>query len=558
MMNFVREIMGKIKITHVVIIWLAVNIASAFFSLLYSDEAYYTLFSQQLAFGYFDHPPMIALIIRIGLFIFKNELGVRIISVISISSALFFIYKLADVDKPVLFLATVFSIFGLNVLGFLALPDSPLLLSVVLFFLIYKRFLLNESLLNSMLLGLIMSAMLYSKYHGILIILFTFISNFKLIKSGKFWLAAIIGIVLFIPHLYWQYNNDFVSVSYHFFERSALHYQFSFTYEYLFGQILYYGPFAAIFMFIAAIKYKQSNLFDKALKWNLWGILVFFLLSSLKGRVEVNWTLPIIIPLLIFFLRYSVAKPVFTKWFYILSIPIIVLIILLRLEIVYPVFHLKVDRIHDFRGHQEFGNEIIEKSKGFPIITNSYQKAGLVSFYTNTFAPSLNFNGRRNQFDLWHADDSLRFKKVAYINNYLEEGVKIVNYEYNDYKITFIDSLPVMNDILISINPGKLAVKHNENIEIKVILSSKKASENYRDAGNYTTRLYAGMFNDQNLLIEEECKLPVDLILKDNDGKYNFQFNAPAEKGQYQIIISLKTTELGEWNTKKVVRLTVN
>ena len=558
MMNFVRDIRGKIKITHVIIIWLIVNLASAFFSQLYSDEAYYTLFSHQLAFGYFDHPPMIALIIRIGSFIFNNELGVRIISVISISTALFFIYKLANVDKPVLFLAAVFSIFGLNVLGFLALPDSPLLLFAVLFFLIYKRFLLKESLSNSILLGLVMSAMLYSKYHGILIILFTVISNLRLLRSGKFWLAAILGIVLFIPHLFWQYNNDFVSVSYHIFERSASYYKFSFTYEYLFGQILYYGPFSAIFMFIASIKYKHSNLFDKALKWNLWGILIFFLLSSLKGRVEVNWTLPIIIPLLIFFLRYSVAKPVFTRWFYILAVPVIVMISLLRLEIVYPVFNLKVDRIEDFRGHQEFGKEIIKKSKGFPIITNSYQEAGLVSFYTNIFAPSININGRRNQFDLWHADDTLRFKKVAYVNNFLAEGVKIENPEYKDYRITFIDSLPVMNDIFITTKPGKLSVKHNEKIKIKVLLSSTKAPENYRDAGNYKTRLNAGLYNEENLLIENVCKSPVNLILKENNGEYNFQFEAPAEKGQYQIEISLKTSGLGEWNTKKMVRLTVN
>ena len=213
----VRDIIGRIRITHVVILWLAVNMMSAYFSLLYSDEAYYTLFSHQLAFGYFDHPPMIALMIRIGTFIFNHELGVRIISVILISIALYLIYKLAEVDKPVLFLVAVFSIFGLNVLGFLALPDSPLLLSAVLFFLIYKRFLQKESLPNSLLLGLIMTTMLYSKYHGILIIFFTVLSNLRLLRSGKFWLAALLGIVLFIPHLYWQYNNNFVSVSYHFF-----------------------------------------------------------------------------------------------------------------------------------------------------------------------------------------------------------------------------------------------------------------------------------------------------------------------------------------------------
>lgn len=554
----IKDVMKKIKIAHVVIMWLAANLVCAFFFLLYSDEAYYTLFSRQLDFGYFDHPPMIAFMIRIGSFIFNNEMGVRLLSVIAVSTALFYIYKLADVHKPVLFLAAIFSIFGLNILGFLALPDSPLLLFTVLFLVIYKRFLLKESLLNSVLLGLTMAAMLYSKYHGILIIFFTVISNFKLLRSSRFWLASILGILLFIPHLIWQFNNDFVSISYHFFERSASHYQFSYTYEYIFGQILYYGPFSAIFMFFAAYKFKQSNLFDKALIWNLWGIVGFFLLSSLKGRVEVNWTLPIIIPLLIFLLRYSDTKPVFTKWFYIFAVPVFVIITLLRLEIAYPVFNLKVDRIDDFRGHKEFGNEIVEKCNGLPVITNSYQKAGIVSFYTKTYAPSINVNSRRNQFNIWHDTDSLRFKKVAYVNNYLDEGIKIQNHIYKDYQITIIDSLPVMNDILITTRIRNISVIPNEKIEVQVVLMSTKAPENYRDAGNFTTRLYACLYKEDKLLIEEVCNLSVDHILKNNNGECNFKFKAPAEKGKYQIHISLKTSSLGTWNTMKTVNLNVN
>ena len=557
MVNFIRDFTKKIKIAHVVIIWLAVNLISAFFSQLYSDEAYYTLFSHQLAFGYFDHPPMIALMIRIGSFIFKNELGVRLLSVIAVSTALFITYRLSEIHKPVLFLAAIFSLFGLNILGFLALPDSPLLLFTVLFFLIYKRFLLKESLLNSILLGLTMVAMLYSKYHGILIIFFTVISNLRLLRSKMFWVAAILGFLLFIPHLVWQYNNDFVSISYHFFERSASHYKFSFTHEYLLGQILYYGPFSAIFMFFAAIKYKQSNLFDKALIWNLWGILSFFLLSSLKGRVEVNWTLPIIIPLLIFFLRYSISKPVFIRWFYIFAIPIFIIISLMRIEIAYPVINLKVDRLNDFRGQIEFGNEVIKKSKGLPVIANSYQKAGLLSFYTNAFVPSINVNSRRNQFNIWHACDSLRFKKVAFVNNYLVSGVKIENPLYSDYQVTFIDSLPVMNDIVITTGMRKLSVNQNEKIEINVILKSTKTPDNYRDAGDFFTRLNAGLYQGDNLLTEKICEVPIDVIFKNKNGECNFQFEAPAEKGEYQISIYLKTSGLGIWNTKKTISLTV-
>lgn len=557
MRYLIQNICERIKIKHVVIIWFAVNICSACFTLLYSDEAYYVLFANKLDFGYFDHPPMIALMIRIGSFIFNNELGVRLLSVIAITLALYFTFKLADVNKPVLFLTAIFSIFGLNTLGFLALPDSPLLLFTVFFFMLYKKFLLKESLLNSILLGLTMAALLYSKYHGILILLFTIISNLKILKSGKFWFAVLVGFLLFIPHIIWQLNNNLVSISYHFFERSASHYKVSFTYGYLMGQVFYYGPISGIFMVIAAIKFRQSDLFDKAIIWNLWGIIGFFLLSSLKGRVEVNWTFPVIIPLLIIFLRFSDDKPVFTRWFYILAIPVILMISILRLEIVYPVFDLRIKRINDFRGHKEFGKEIISKSQGLPIITNDYQRAGIVSFYAKTFVPSINTNSRRNQFNLWHADDSLRFKKVAFVNNYLGEGVKIQNPFYKDYRVTIIDSLPVMNDILITTGFRKLIVKPNEIVNVKVVLLPQKASENYRDAGNYSTRLYASLNKENKKLIEDVCLLPVDLLLKKHKGEYNFQFKAPAENGKYQILISLKTSKLGTWSTKKAINLTV-
>lgn len=557
-MKYLQDIIKKVKIKHVILIWMIVNMASAFFSLLYADEAYYVLFSKRLDFGYFDHPPMIALMIRIGQFIINNELGVRLLAIISVTTALYYTYKLADVQKPFLFLTAILSIFGLNIIGFLALPDSPLLLFAVLFFMTYKRFLLKEDILNSFFLGLIMSAMLYSKYHGILIIFFTLISNLRLLKSRMFWFAASVGILLFVPHLVWQFNHDFVSVSYHFFERSASHYKFSFTSEYLLGQILFYGPFTAVFMFFAAIRYKHTNLIEKALVWNLWGIIGFFLVSSLKGRVEVNWTLPILIPLLIFFLRYSVTKPVFIRWFYILAVPVIVLTCLLRLEIVSPVFNLNINRLNDFRGHKDLGKEIVVKSEGLPIIVNSYQMAGLVSFYTHTFVPSIGVNSRRNQFNIWHVNDSLRYKRVAFIDNYLDEGVKIQNSYYEGYKVTFIDSLPVMDDLRISARINKNLFKPNESIELRTHLVSEKGPENYRDAGIYNTRLYASLYRDDNLLNEKVCLMPIDLLLKNNNGEYSFEIDAPAEKGSYKVEISLKTSGLGCWNTKKTVDLTVN
>jgi hypothetical protein len=557
MINLINYIDRKIKITHVILIWLSVNFLSAFFTQLYADEAYYTLYAKHLAFGYFDHPPMIALMIRMGLYLFNNEFGVRLFSVISITIALYLIYELAEVNKPLRYLIMILSVFGLNILGFLALPDSPLLLFAVLFFVVYRNFLRNESIVYALLLGLTISAMLYSKYHGLLIIIFTLMSNRKIIRSPRFYLAAFLALILYVPYIVWLFDNNFISITYHLFERSANHYNSSFTLGYLLGQVLYYGPLSGVVLFYSASKSGTSDLFEKSLKWNLWGFMSFFLLASFKGRIEVNWTFLIIIPLFYFFLKYNFARPEFEKWFYILTFPIILAILLLRIEVAYPILNLQVDRLNDFRGHREFGREIISKCDGLPLITNNYQRAGIVSFYTKTFAPSINVNGRRNQFNLWHYDDSLRFKKVVYVNNYLDEGVKIQNPLYKGYKLTIIDSLPVMNDIIISTGVRRLVAGPAEKMKVKVVLISEKKPESYRDAGKYRTRLQASLYEGENLLTTETCSLPIDCLLKNEKGEYNFWFTSPEQKGRYKISVSLMTSEIGIWSTRKTVWLTV-
>ena len=50
---------------------------------LIDDEAYYWVWSKHLDFGYFDHPPMIALFIKIGYFLVQGSLGIRMLSILS-------------------------------------------------------------------------------------------------------------------------------------------------------------------------------------------------------------------------------------------------------------------------------------------------------------------------------------------------------------------------------------------------------------------------------------------------------------------------------------------
>jgi len=76
------------------LIFFTINIVQALLTDLHGDEAYYWRYAQDLDWGYFDHPPMTALMIKIGGLFFSGELGVRIITVLFSFISIFIMWEL--------------------------------------------------------------------------------------------------------------------------------------------------------------------------------------------------------------------------------------------------------------------------------------------------------------------------------------------------------------------------------------------------------------------------------------------------------------------------------
>src|SRR6185436_12214138 len=93
-----------------------------------------------LDWGYFDHPPMTALLVKMGYSIFPNELGVRLFPLLLNVFSLVIIEKLISNKNPLLFYAIALSIAVLQLSGFVAVPDIPLIFFTALFFWMYRRF----------------------------------------------------------------------------------------------------------------------------------------------------------------------------------------------------------------------------------------------------------------------------------------------------------------------------------------------------------------------------------------------------------------------------------
>jgi 4-amino-4-deoxy-L-arabinose transferase-like glycosyltransferase len=412
-MNF-TGIVRKYHRTLFFFAWLIINIIQAATTELFDDEAYYWIYSQYPAWGYFDHPPMIAWLIKAGYSIFPNELGVRLLIVLLNTGTIFLALKLTERKNDLLFYAIAASVAVAQIGGVIAVPDIPLLFFVSLFFWLYKRFLSVPSLANTVFLGISIALMLYSKYHGVLIVLGTLASNPKLFSRYQSYVATLVAILLFAPHLYWQYTHGFPSVQFHLFERNAVSYRFSFTVEYLLGQIAIAGPVIGWLLLWAAFKYRPANLTERAMKFSMIGIYLLFLLSTLKGRVEANWTVPGFIALLVLSHQYLVDRPQWMKWVY-RTVPITLLIVFagriyMMLDIE-PLPFISKDEFHKNRVAAEI---VKQKTNGEPLVViDSYQKPSKHLFYAHQSAFALNTPWyRRNNYNYWPMELPLIGKTV--------------------------------------------------------------------------------------------------------------------------------------------------
>ena len=392
--------------------WLLLALAQAASTELIADEAYYWVYSLFPAWGYFDHPPMIAFLIKSGYAIFHNELGVRLVCALLSTFTILITESLTERKNPFLFYTIVLSIGVLQITGFLAVPDTPLLFFSALFFYTYRSFIKNTNWKNTLLLAIAISLLFYTKYHGLLIVLFTFLSNIKLFTRWQTWLAGFFVLILYAPHLLWQWDHDWVSFRYHLFESNVSAYKFSYTTDYLLGQILLAGPLAGFILFPAALMYKVKTQTEKALKFILIGIYLIFLISSFRGKVEVNWTMPALVPLIVLSHQFIIDKISWVKPLKIIAFVSLLLIIAGR---IYLVVDIGPDNSTKGRfRNKAWAKTIAEKTGDVPVVFyNSYQRASLFWFYSGKPSHSHNsYSDRKSNYNFWPTESNLLGKKV--------------------------------------------------------------------------------------------------------------------------------------------------
>jgi len=495
------------------LIFFVINFLQAIFTPIAKDEAYYWVYSQALAWGYFDHPPMVALFIKLGTLLFDGVLGVRLMTVILITFSLLIVWQLVpennrkQKNSVFLFFILIFATPVLNIYGFITTPDVPLIFFGTLYLFVFQKFINKQNLLNTFLLGLIAALLIYSKYHGGILIIISILSQIKVLKRYNIYLSGIVALLLIIPHILWQYNNDFVTFDYHLNQRTDGSFNFQNIGNYLLGSFGILNPALLIFTIILTFKHKINSQFNKTLIYTLWGFLLFFFFYSFRGKIEAQWIAISIIPLIILLHNAILNSENLFKITKIITFLSIAIILIIRLLIILPIplnteFNLK---------KKPFYESIHKSAEGKPVVfVNSYQDAAKYYFYTRELALSLNnIMYRKNQYDVGDYENLFNNKKIFLVGNCNSEWMNILSLDSKDtifYKI--VERLPIFDKIKIKNKNKVLELKNNTENNIEISITNPY---NYDIDFNSTDM----PFKIQLLLISKKEKFFLDILNND-------------------------------------------
>jgi hypothetical protein len=499
-----------------------------------------------MAWGYFDHPPMIALLIKLGSLILPGELGVRLFPSLLGTGTILVIYQLIPEGKRDLRLFIIcilsISLMHLNVAGFLALPDIPLVFFASLFFLVLKRYLAEDRMIQAFALGVVIAMMMYSKYHALLIIFFTLLSDWKLILRKTFWVIVALAVFLYLPHIVWQVKNNFVSFQYHLVGRNDP-FQPRQILEYLGNQALVTGPFVGVLLLFLAFGRRTGDAWERMLKFNLIGFFGFFLISSVRGHVEPHWTAAAFPPMLVLALVNLERYPGLYRWIRGLGLASLPVVLLIRVYLIVEIFPTPVHVSRMFHDKDIWVRQIEAEAGDLPVIfMNKYQHPSLYWFYNKK--PAFTRNNilyRRNQYDVWDMEAELQGKPVLLTHWSKMDSTLSIHTVWDEIHYHRIERYCSFNRLSVKIMEKKIRSVPGQKILVPVLLANP---------------------TDQTVCLDCPCDLPPALYqtLEDRDRSFHhrwisdqpkwtslepgeetrmdIQIQVPEEPGHYLLSIS--------------------
>ncbi|MGL4260237.1 MAG: glycosyltransferase family 39 protein [Afipia sp.] len=295
--------------TVTVAVLVLLRLIAAAFTPLTFDEAYYWTWSKHLAGGYYDHPSMVAVVIRLGTMIAGDtELGVRLVSVLLALPMSWAVYRAARIlfdnariaaTATILLNATLMASVGTTIVT----PDAPLMVAAAFVLYFLARILETGRGVWWLGVGAAAGFGLLSKYtalfFGAQILLWL-----VLVKDQRRWLASpwlyaggIVAVAIFSPVIIWNADHQWVSFIKQLGRARVEGVTLKFLGEMIPTQFAFATPSVFILGVLGLFALARGRAVNAAsatlINISVWMIFLYFVWHSLHARVEANWLGPI-------------------------------------------------------------------------------------------------------------------------------------------------------------------------------------------------------------------------------------------------------------------------
>lgn len=276
------------------------------------DEAYYFTYAINPALGYFDHPPMVALVAGVGPFLsgVASRFTIRLSSLVLFTITGLLIYRFVRTWYTTTTALTALALFhGIPMffigIGIAVIPDGPMALFWMLTLNVLRRILdrspsSGRAIWDWVLAGTTSGLILLSKYHGVLLIgaLGLYLLSYRrdLLRTPGPYLYAAACFVVFLPVLFWNAQHEWVSFAFQGGRASGSSIRFDRFLQAVGGQIGYLTPMAFLPLVLAIWHTFRKGVFgsDENSRFAFFfGTLpyLFFLAVSFKQSILPHWTL---------------------------------------------------------------------------------------------------------------------------------------------------------------------------------------------------------------------------------------------------------------------------
>ena len=394
---------------------------------LFPDETYYWEWSRRLDASFFDHPPMIAWLIRAGTAIAGHTaFGVRLFPIVAGLFAGWFVILAArrlGGSSAALVAAMIFALMPLSAAGLiLATPDAPLFAaSAACVYCVLRALGATEgraALLWWCLSGLALGLAMMSKYTAVLLALGVFVAVVALrelrpqLASPGPYLATVIAVVVFTPVIVWNAQHDWASFAFQLQHGlggvggTVIGREL----ELLGGQLGLVTPILFVMLVVAAVRARSSTHGLLAIAGGV--VFAFFMYSATRRRVEANWPALAYVPGIILVAAYA-GGSAWRKWMRAGLALAGLLTVVTYVNTFTPVLPVPARRDPVARSagwnllaaevHRIHGPRLPISSYRTWVAATRYQETSELAFHLpdNPEVFALNLTTRPNQYDFW-------------------------------------------------------------------------------------------------------------------------------------------------------------